>query len=213
MHNVERRPAAIETVGTDHHRFCAELVRHLPALHTRAAMLERDLAPDDLVQDTVERALRSWRRFQPGTNVRAWLLTIMQNLFVDRYRVRSRAWSFWPAHLDPDADADAENAPTAPWQRVTLDDVKQVAAQLHPALRQTFELVCLKGLSYDQAAEKLGVPRPTIGTRLLRARVQLRSLLLTSRIQADEVPPGAPRVRRLSSLSTDPAVPDPGICR
>ena len=72
--------------------FEADLVAELATLRARATFLERSsTTAGDLVQDTLERALSNWFRFQPGTDMRRWLLAIMQNLFVDRCRKRKRS--------------------------------------------------------------------------------------------------------------------------
>jgi RNA polymerase sigma-70 factor (ECF subfamily) len=156
--------------------FAADLLAHLPALRARALRLEHNAAEaDDLVQDSIERALRSWRQYQPGTNLRAWLLTIMQNLFFDRCRSRNRVAFLHEtcARLATLPEVDEKE----PWERATLDDVRALANEMPPSLSAALELVFFQGLSYAQAAGQLGVRVPTVGTRLVRARAYLRRKL------------------------------------
>jgi RNA polymerase sigma-70 factor (ECF subfamily) len=157
--------------------FAGDLLAQLPALQGRAMRLEHDPAEaDDLVQDTIERALRSWRQYQPGTNLRAWLLTIMQNLFFDRCRTRNRI-SFLHEACAREAATRAELDSGEPWRSASLDDVRELASEMPASLSSALELVFFRGLSYAQAAGQLGVRVPTIGTRLVRARAYLRRKL------------------------------------
>ena len=127
------------------------------------------------VQDTIERALRCGRQYQPGTNLRAWLLTVMQNLFFDRCRTRNRIAFMHEACARQAADTQVDER--EPWERATLDDVRELATEMPSSLSAAMELVLFQGLSYAQAAGQLGVRVPTIGTRLVRAREYLRRKL------------------------------------
>ncbi len=127
---------------------------------------------EDLVQDTLERALRSWQRFVPGTNLRCWLHTIMHNLFLDRCRARNRreaiARDVAETTVEPARDGDC---------RLGIDQSDRrpgFSRGLRPALRDAVELVFFCGLNYEQAAGRLQIAKATVGTRLLRARRQLR---------------------------------------
>jgi RNA polymerase sigma-70 factor, ECF subfamily len=161
--------------GTGRGTFGAELLAQLPTLRARALRLEsRPSEADDLLQDTVEKALRSWRMYQPGTNLRAWLLTIMQNLFVDRCRIRNRVAFVHEACAEA-VKAALDDGPS--WLRASLDDVRELASEMPPSLSAALELVFFQGMSYAQAAGQLGVRVPTVGTRLVRARAYLRSKL------------------------------------
>jgi RNA polymerase sigma-70 factor (ECF subfamily) len=155
----------------------SQLVDLLPALRGRAQRLERQAYfAEDLVQDTVEKALRSCHLFERGTNLRGWLYTIMHNLFVDRCRMRNRPPI--PADGLPDREPCLlDREPTPPWQLCTLEDVREMSATLQRCLREAVELVFFEGLSYQQAADRLGIPAVTVGTRLVRARGRLREML------------------------------------
>lgn len=148
----------------------------LPDLSRRARYLtKRPDAALDLVQDTVERALRFARSYQAGTNLRAWLLQVMYSVFASQCRRSSR-------------HRDAVEALTAePWHAATLN-AEPVSQALSPAMRahllqlptafaQVVWLVDVLELSYQEAADDLGVPIGTVMSRLHRARRTLRARL------------------------------------
>jgi RNA polymerase sigma-70 factor (ECF subfamily) len=147
-------------------------------LFARAVGLERS-AHDalDLVQDTLERALRNFSQFQPGTNVKLWLFRIMYNLFVDRYRRRSHELGYESIDLydlaAPEPDAPAE------WEGVETREVLDALERLEPRFRAVLELHFTEKRSYRDISEQLGIPTGTVGTRLLRARQKIRHLLAT----------------------------------
>lgn len=157
--------------------FDAAVAPHEPWLRALARRLTRSPADaDDLLQDALERALRSWDRFEPGTNLRAWLSAIVSNLFIDRCRKRSGSVT---VDLDDDlAHRVAEPVPDAEptWAALGEAEVRAVLPQVQPEFRAVFQLH-LEGFGYQDIAERLGIPRATVGTRLLRARRQLKDLL------------------------------------
>jgi len=130
----------------------------------------------DLVQETLLRALRRFDRFQPGTHVRTWLVTILTNLFLDQMKhenVKRKAEPELVA-LEPIEDEPALS--------VVADAELYAAIQaLEPELRDVVELCYLKQMRYREVAVKLNLPTGTIGTRLMRARARLRELLTASR--------------------------------
>jgi RNA polymerase sigma-70 factor (ECF subfamily) len=131
---------------------------------------------DDLVQDTLARALPALPSLQPGTNARAWLLSILHNLFIDRCRrgVREadRVSAQSVEHLLPAPEPSPEPA----WARLGTADVDRALDQLDTGFRDVYRLHA-RGQSYDQIASALSIPRATVGTRLLRARKKLKALL------------------------------------
>jgi RNA polymerase sigma-70 factor (ECF subfamily) len=160
------------------------LLEHLSTLYARARGLERsDAAADDLVQDTLERALRKFNHFSRGSDLRRWLLVIMQNLFTDRWRERSRIrganldlsnLAGAPGSLGPaSSDADVPNR----WELATLEDVREALALVDEPLRTAFELRFFEHLSYQEVAARTGVPVATVGTRILRARLRVTSVV------------------------------------
>jgi RNA polymerase sigma-70 factor (ECF subfamily) len=131
----------------------------------------------DLTQDTLERALRGVQGFRPGSNLRAWLLTIMSRLFVDRCRKGKRETNRDP--LDPDClAAPASGDEAAPrWARLGEREVRVALSQLDSSFREPYELFAVEHLSYQAVAQRLRIPVGTVGTRLNRARLKLRALL------------------------------------
>jgi RNA polymerase sigma-70 factor, ECF subfamily len=145
-------------------------------LFARAMGLERTPADArDLVQDTLERGLRNFHQFQAGTNLKLWLFRIMYNLFVDRYRRRSH---------DMNAECIDELELAAPmpdppevWEGYDRKFVTDTLDRLEPPFRKVLELHFLDARSYRDIGAELGIPTGTVGTRILRARKKLRTLL------------------------------------
>ncbi len=155
----------------------AALVAELPRLGARALRLTRRAADaDDLVQDTIERALCFEATFELGTNLRAWLLQIMHSVFVTRYRKQRRE----RAALALIADDDCIALRPAPlFVPLALSRGTQAALHTLPvAFRDVVCLVDLAELSYKEAAAELGVPVGTIMSRLFRARRLLKGELV-----------------------------------
>jgi RNA polymerase sigma-70 factor (ECF subfamily) len=141
----------------------------IPALRRYARALTRDAeTADDLVQDTLVRALRSEHLFHGG-DIRSWLYTILTNL--NRNRLRSLARR--PA-LTPIEDDDV---PGTPGPDGGARDIERALATLVEDQRVALLLVVLEGLSYREVAEVQGVPIGTVMSRLARARAQIRAYL------------------------------------
>jgi RNA polymerase sigma-70 factor (ECF subfamily) len=141
----------------------------IPALRRYARALTRDAeAADDLVQDTLVRALRSEHLFHGG-EVRSWLYTILTNL--NRNRLRSLARR---PILTPIEDDDA---PDAAGPEAGGRDIERALALLVEEQRTALLLVVLEGLTYREVAEVQGVPIGTVMSRLARARVQIKAYL------------------------------------
>lgn len=151
----------------------ADLAQHLPALRAAAAHLcRRAWETDDLVQDACERALRHLSAGNPApTHMRAWLVSILRNAFVDR--IRKRANQAEPIEDPPAPEVEAEPA----WAQVSTDEVRAALAKLDTELRRVFELHYLDGLPYREVAARLKIPDNTVASRLYRARKVLRDLL------------------------------------
>ena len=143
----------------------------------RACRLEHSEARAwDLVQDTFERALRHFHKFQPGTDARAWMLTIMSNLFTDRCRQRARERLSDPSVLNH-LSAPEPQTPSL-WETLEPEDVYGAVARLAPPFRTVLNLHFTCGRSYAEISESLGIPSSTVGTRLNRARTKMKTLLL-----------------------------------
>ncbi len=141
----------------------------LPELRAFGRFLTRDpTAADDLVQDTVVRALAAQASFQPGTNLKAWLFTIERNAFYEQARRRRRETRLLSEQL-PDT---APHAPEA-HRRGDLSDLSRLLWTLPPLLREALVLVGAQELSHEEAAAICGVPIGTMKARVSRARGQL----------------------------------------
>jgi RNA polymerase sigma-70 factor, ECF subfamily len=132
----------------------------------------------DLVQDTLERGLRHWHRYTPGTDARAWLLTILRRLFIDRCRsaAHHRQRNLPLEQLEERlCAAEPERLPR--WACVGLDELRAALSHLPETFRAIYQLHALEGFSYLEISQKLGIPQATVGTRLIRARRRLKQLL------------------------------------
>ena len=141
----------------------------IPALRRYARALTRNAeTADDLVQDTLVRALRSEHLFHGG-EIRSWLFTILTNL--NRNRLRSLARRPIAKSLEDDDAADAAGPESG--QR----DIERALAMLVEDQRHALLLVVLEGLSYREVAEVQAVPIGTVMSRLARARAQIKAYL------------------------------------
>src|SRR5690554_4442010 len=150
-----------------------ELVNHLPALRAFALSLTRESASaDDLVQDTIVKAWTNIDKFQPGTNLRAWLFTILRNTFYSARRKTRREVS------DTDGIHAARLA-TRPEHdgRLAMNDFKVAFAQLPDEQREALILVGGSGFSYEEAAQMTGVAVGTVKSRANRGRRKLAELM------------------------------------
>ena len=150
-----------------------ELVDHLPALRAFALSLTRDgSSADDLVQDTIVKAWTHIDKFQPGTNLRAWLFTILRNTFYSARRKTRREIS------DTDGIHAARQA-TRPDHdgRLALNDFRNAFGQLPDEQREALILVGASGFSYEEAAAMTGVAVGTVKSRANRGRRRLAELL------------------------------------
>ncbi|WP_230534031.1 sigma-70 family RNA polymerase sigma factor [Microvirga roseola] len=149
------------------------LLAAVPSLRAFAISLSGQVdRADDLVQDTLLRALSNLHRFERGTNLNAWLFTILRNLFHSEYRKRRREVE------DPDGSY-AGRLKVHPEQgsRLDFEDFRSALAQLPPDQREALLLVGASGFSYEEAAQICGCAVGTIKSRVNRARLRLASLL------------------------------------
>jgi RNA polymerase sigma-70 factor, ECF subfamily len=149
----------------------ADLVDHIPRLRRYARALTRDaVQADDLVQDTLERALAKLELWRPRTDLRAWLFTLMHNLFVNRVRAgRPRETALDEAMDVPVGGGQME--------AMAARDIRTALARLPDEQRAVVLLVGLEQFGYAEAARILGIPQGTVMSRLSRARERLRQLL------------------------------------
>jgi RNA polymerase sigma-70 factor (ECF subfamily) len=156
----------------------SELLKHWDAVRRSARKLMRDSCEaEDLAHDTFERALRSLDRFEPGTNMRGWLYTIMVRLARDHFR---RRHARRPGDVDLERMAAPEDDSPPAWCRVSSAQILGAMGELSTTVREVFELHELDNLSYAEIAQRMGIPVNTVASRLRRARERLRDLLLES---------------------------------
>jgi len=147
------------------------LIELIPRLrrYARALVGER-AAADDLVQDTLERAWAKLHLYRRGTDLRAWLFTVMHNVHVNRLRAARP--------MDPLEDEMPELAQRATQgDALMVRDLERAVAALPIAQRQVLLLVALEDLSYEETARVLEIPIGTVMSRLARAREKLRLLM------------------------------------
>jgi len=128
---------------------------------------------DDLVQETVMRAMTNINTFTPGTNMAAWLFTILRNLFRSQYRKRRREVE------DPDGSYVASlKLPPEQFGRLEFKELIEALAKLPRVQREALLLVAASGFSYEEAAEICQIAVGTVKSRVSRARQQLAELLV-----------------------------------
>jgi len=167
----------------------------LPSLRAFAMSLAHspDQA-DDLVHDTIVRALTNIETFEPGTNMSAWLFTILRNLFCSQHRRAKHEVA------DPDGSY-AGQLRTAPEQSARCDfqDLRRALARLSVEHQEALILIGAAGLSYEEAAQVCGVAIGTMKSRVHRGRVHLAELLGVT--TADELGPD-----RVMQAALQPAI-------
>ena len=154
------------------------LVELIPRLRRYARALVGDRATaDDLVQDTLERAWAKLHLYRRGTDLRAWLFTVMHNVHVNRERAARVT--------DPLEDEMPELAQRAPQgDALLVRDLDRGITRLPAEQRAVLLLVTLEEMSYEQVARTLGIPIGTVMSRLSRAREKLRAMMLGQPVSA-----------------------------
>ena len=148
------------------------LVELIPRLRRYARALVGDRATaDDLVQDTLERAWSKLHLYRRGTDLRAWLFTVMHNVHVNRVRA---------ARLTDTLDDEMPELAQRPAQgdALLVRDLDRAIACLPAEQRAVLLLVTLEEMSYEEVARTLGIPIGTVMSRLSRARDKLRAMML-----------------------------------
>ncbi len=191
--------------------------QEIPRLRRYARLFARDRdTADDLVQESLLRALSGLHTFVPGTNMRAWLFTILHNVFRNDYRRAKRN------PVQPNSDLIADHAATAvrgnQESHMELTRVQAALSTLSEDFREVILLCGVEGLLYEEAAEVLGIPVGTVRSRLSRARSALREAVTTRSCLDRRLPAppaalkrvagqkmlskGSPRVPAVSGLAT-----------
>jgi RNA polymerase sigma-70 factor (ECF subfamily) len=145
---------------------------------------------EELMQETYARAFRSWRSFQPGTNMRAWLLRILTNLNIDRGRRQQRAPQMQPLEANDyylydrlAADGDGVSDDDRVVERLSQDDIVTALSAVPHDFRDVIVLVDLGDFSYADAAQILDIPVGTVMSRLHRGRRILKRELAESALE------------------------------
>ncbi len=185
MASSESEPGAVAAAeARDRARFEDEALTHAEHLYRIAVRLTGGRqAAEDLVQETYLRAFRAWRSYRPGTNLAAWLATIMRNANLDELRRQSRRPVQEP--LDDDGDYYLYNrlAQSGPLPqdevlaRLSGTAIVSALGDLPPTFREVVVLVDVGDFSYADAAEILGIPIGTVMSRLYRGRRALKRAL------------------------------------
>lgn len=172
-----RRPEhkAPASLTRERARFNESLIEHIPALRRYARALTRNATnADDLVQDTLERAMLCFEQYQPGTKLGNWLLRIMRTRQIDRVRYDTHAGPTVPFEDMSDMLSAKDSSPL---HALELREAERALAQLPQKKRVALELCCFEGLSYREIAAETNTSVGTVQSRIARAREFLRALL------------------------------------
>ncbi|WP_415465559.1 sigma-70 family RNA polymerase sigma factor [Acetobacter persici] len=148
----------------------------VPSLRAFSRFLARDTAlADDLVQETLVRALSKAEQFEPGTNLRAWLFSILRNFFLEQTRRNTREKEILNDYASsPDRVTQSRSLTQ---ERETIRELDHFLWTLSPLLREALVLIGAQEMSYEDAAMVCGVTVGTMKVRVSRARAQLQVLL------------------------------------
>jgi RNA polymerase sigma-70 factor (ECF subfamily) len=161
-------------------RFETELLEAIPFLRAFARTLCHDAEQaEDLAQETLMKAWQCRAQYQPGTNLRAWMATILRNRFYSLGRRRK-----WQAEYDQTIIERTLVAPDDPEANVELEDVRRALAVLPDFQREALILVGAGGMSYEEVAQIAGCPLGTVKSRVRRARDELQEILFHGRLPA-----------------------------
>ncbi|MCB9992003.1 MAG: RNA polymerase sigma factor [Rhodospirillales bacterium] len=151
-----------------------ELVEHTDTLRKFALRLTGNVADaEDLVQETVLRAIEKKHLFQTGTNLLKWTSKIMFNLFVTDYRRKTK----FETQYDPETVIERQSVDPSQENELDLITVREAMKKLSPDHRKILVMVCIRGLKYKEVAKVLAIPVGTVRSRLARAREQLQAAL------------------------------------
>ena len=173
-------------------------------------MTKDESKAEDLVQETYLRAYRFWHRFEKGTNLKAWLLRIQTNEFINRYRKNQREKAVFDVHsyetaVQKYADENVEDLPPEVrshfLSRLMGDEVVTALDNLPIDFRMVVLLVDINDLSYKEVAEILDCPVGTVMSRLHRARKMMRSNLFEYAVQEGIISAPTPTSESITSMS------------
>jgi RNA polymerase sigma-70 factor (ECF subfamily) len=151
-----------------------EMVLLLPALRAFSRGFHRNPDDaDDLVQETLQKALGALHSFRPGTSLKNWMFTIMRNSFNTSYRRRKRE----PTGANADVAGTVVGLPPSQEWSLRGSELEDALHALAPEFREPIMLVCVAGVSYEEASEICGCPVGTIKSRLNRGKKHLLEFL------------------------------------
>jgi RNA polymerase sigma-70 factor (ECF subfamily) len=174
--------------------FDQEILPHLDLLYRVALRYTREPArAEDLVQDSLLKAFRSWESFQPGTSARAWLLAIMRNTFINLYRREKLE----PITLDLErldlqpttADAEENDPEGAFFDQIVDQRILRALDTLPLDFREVLVLSDVEGLPYAEIAQALDIPAGTVKSRLFRARKLMQKDLFSHAVEMGIIKP------------------------
>ncbi len=185
---VERRELATLT-AEQQTAFEQDSMQHLDALYRTALRMTRNPEDaEDLVQETYLRAYRFFDKYQPGTNLRAWLFKILTNAYINRYRKQATqprvdsldgTEEFALYHqLDVEAAAHGKSVEAQALDNIAEADIKHAIEALPVQFRMAVLLADVEGFSYNDIAEITGVKKGTVMSRLFRGRRLLQKALV-----------------------------------
>ncbi len=168
-------------------------LEHLSHLYTSAVFLTKDKAEaEDLVQETYLRAFRFFDKFERGTNSKAWLLSILRHLFINRYQQKKREpttvdWEqineLYDSMVEQPESSGMQNPEHHFVTQIMDDEIEAALRALPEEFRTTIVLVDIEELNYEDAARVMGCPVGTVRSRLSRGRRMLQVALRDHAIQ------------------------------
>jgi RNA polymerase sigma-70 factor (ECF subfamily) len=163
------------------------IIEHTAALRRYARFLMRTAdQADDLVQDCIARALSRAHLYRPDTNLRAWLFTILRNIFITQNRKANRRRSYVAECIATGSDA----TPPSQFHIVALKESLQLMKTLPAREQQAVALLGIFDMTYDEAARYSGIKVGTMKSRTSRGRANLRMLTASGPRQGEEMPTG-----------------------
>lgn len=180
---LDTTPVSTKRQTSDFER---DMIAQLPALRAFSRSLcGRQGVADDMVQNALANAWRARERFEPGSNMKAWLFTIVRNEFYSHTR---RAWR--ETHWDAEQSEAIPSAPDEQQWTMELGDVARALRKLPDTQREALVMVAAGGVSYEDAAKICNVAIGTVKSRVARARVALAKLLEGKTALPDRLPTG-----------------------